>query len=85
MATADWVHDVRADFPGLMTADNWILCDSPGGTQVHQVKNVRPSFKTRKTELQVLVKHAKFAREWVLKLLYELALVSLLSYFCRVW
>lgn len=41
MATSDWVHDVRADFPGLLAAHNWILCDSPGGTQVHQVKNVR--------------------------------------------
>ena len=37
-ATEAWVLDVRNEFPGLLSAKSWILCDSPGGTQFHQVK-----------------------------------------------
>lgn len=35
--TKDWISEVRKEFPGLRSAKNWILCDSPGGTQAHQV------------------------------------------------
>ena len=37
-ATEAWVLDVRNEFPGLLSAKSWVLCDSPGGTQFHQVK-----------------------------------------------
>ena len=37
MTTESWVLEVRNEFPGLVAAKNWILCDSPGGTQVHLV------------------------------------------------
>ena len=34
---ADWLTSIRTEFPGLAGAQHWILCDSPTGTQVHQV------------------------------------------------
>ena len=34
-----WLDSVRAEFPGLAAAKDWILCDSPTGTQVHQVES----------------------------------------------
>ena len=37
METERWVVEVRKEFPGLQSSKNWVLCDSPGGTQVHQV------------------------------------------------
>ena len=37
METGNWVEELRKEFPGLSSAGQWILCDSPGGTQVHQV------------------------------------------------
>ena len=32
---SSWVSAVRAEFPGLVSANHWVLCDAPGGTQVH--------------------------------------------------
>ena len=40
MSTEDWILEVRKEFPGLRSVKNWILCDSPGGTQAHQVGKV---------------------------------------------
>ena len=39
--TEQWVLEVRKEFPGLLAAKNWVLCDSPGGTQVHKVRRIR--------------------------------------------
>ena len=35
---ADWLLSVRKEFPGVVAAKQWILCDSPTGTQVHEVR-----------------------------------------------
>ena len=37
METEGWILNVRKEFPGLSYSKHWIVCDSPGGTQVHQV------------------------------------------------
>ena len=34
-SSSAWVSSVRREFPGLVSASDWILCDAPGGTQVH--------------------------------------------------
>ena len=33
---SSWVHEIKNEFPSLEASKNWILCDAPGGTQVHQ-------------------------------------------------
>ena len=43
---ADWLVSLRNEFPGLAAAQNWVLCDSPSGTQVHQVGEQREREET---------------------------------------
>merc|ERR1711935_304487 len=31
-----WVEAVKGEHPGLVSSNNFVLCDAPGGTQVHQ-------------------------------------------------
>ena len=33
---SSWAYDLKQEFPSLRSSSNWILCDAPGGTQVHQ-------------------------------------------------
>lgn len=74
MESERWVDEVRKEFPGLQSSKNWVLCDSPGGTQVHQVMlsfqvEYLKSCKILKSVSNLLISHLQFSlRFYVLTL-----------------
>ena len=80
-----WLDSVRAEFPGLAAAKDWILCDSPTGTQVHQVESRERERRLNLTNEFQLIINWRSKNLSVFSSLSEIAFLLFLSAQSSCW